>query len=61
MNDFKLLNNQMLDGHENNVLEVSASQLKSRPAKQKTLDTFLKRCNSVDDSEHESKHKYQKH
>ncbi|XP_044499508.1 SWI/SNF-related matrix-associated actin-dependent regulator of chromatin subfamily A-like protein 1 isoform X2 [Mangifera indica] len=52
---------QMLDGHENNVLEVSASQLKSRPAKQKTLDTFLKRCNSVDDSEHESKHKYQKH
>lgn len=60
MNDFKLLNNQMLDGHEN-VLEVSASQLKSSPAKQKTLDSFLKRCNSVDDSEHESKPKYQRH
>ncbi|XP_031285770.1 SWI/SNF-related matrix-associated actin-dependent regulator of chromatin subfamily A-like protein 1 isoform X1 [Pistacia vera] len=51
---------QMLDGHEN-VLEVSASQLKSSPAKQKTLDSFLKRCNSVGDSEHESKPKYQRH
>ncbi|XP_031285771.1 SWI/SNF-related matrix-associated actin-dependent regulator of chromatin subfamily A-like protein 1 isoform X2 [Pistacia vera] len=51
---------QMLDGHEN-VLEVSASQLKSSPSKQKTLDSFLKRCNSVGDSEHESKPKYQRH
>ncbi|KAJ0033914.1 hypothetical protein Pint_24162 [Pistacia integerrima] len=51
---------QMLDGHEN-VLEVSASQLKSSPTKQKTLDSFLKRCNSVGDSEHESKPKYQRH
>lgn len=50
---------QVLDGHEN-VLEVSSSQMRSSPAKQKTLDSFLKRCNNVDDSEHQLKLKYQK-
>lgn len=50
---------QVLDGHEN-VLEVSSSQMRSSPAKQKTLDSFLKRCNNVDDSEHQQKLKYQK-
>ncbi|KAL5782812.1 hypothetical protein ACOSP7_007841 [Xanthoceras sorbifolium] len=56
---------QMLDGHEN-ALEVSSSQLKhsqpkSSPAKQKTLDSFLKRCDDADDSENQPKHKYQRH
>lgn len=50
---------QVLDGREN-VLEVSSSQMRSSPAKQKTLDSFLKRCNNVDDSEHQLKLKYQK-
>ncbi|KAJ4721866.1 SWI/SNF-related matrix-associated actin-dependent regulator of chromatin subfamily A-like protein 1 [Melia azedarach] len=51
---------QMLDGHEN-ALEVSSSELRSSPAKQKTLDSFLKRCNNGNDSEHQPKLKYQKH
>ncbi|KAH9766622.1 Chromatin remodeling factor18 [Citrus sinensis] len=50
---------QVLDGHEN-ILEVSSSQIRSSPAKQKTLDSFLKRCNNVDDSEHQQKLKYRK-
>ncbi|PON64857.1 chromatin remodeling factor [Parasponia andersonii] len=57
---------QMLDGHEN-TLEVAASQPKSSPAKQRTLnlslqpksspskqttlDSFIKRCNNTDDYE----------
>ncbi|XP_058000812.1 uncharacterized protein LOC110669090 isoform X2 [Hevea brasiliensis] len=51
---------QMLDGHEN-TLEVSASQERSSPAKQKTLDSFLKRCSGGDDLEHQSKFKYPRH
>ncbi|KAM7463221.1 hypothetical protein LguiA_031342 [Lonicera macranthoides] len=51
---------QMLDGHENS-LEVSVSQSRNSPAKQKTLDSFLKRCNNTDNSEHERKHKYFRH
>ncbi|PIA60677.1 hypothetical protein AQUCO_00300294v1 [Aquilegia coerulea] len=43
---------QMLDGHEK-TLEVSVSQPKSSPAKQRTLDTFMKRCHSAT-SNHES-------
>ncbi|KAI3686978.1 hypothetical protein L1987_80668 [Smallanthus sonchifolius] len=40
---------QMLDGHENS-LEVSCNRTtttSSSPAKQKTLDSFVKRCNSL--------------
>ncbi|KAK9934159.1 hypothetical protein M0R45_021312 [Rubus argutus] len=48
---------QMLDGHENS-LEVSASRPRSSPAKQKTLDSFLKRCNNSEDHENEPKFKY---
>ncbi|KAE8077150.1 hypothetical protein FH972_015741 [Carpinus fangiana] len=48
---------QMLDGHEK-TLEVSSSQTRSSPAKQKTLDSFMKRCKNVDDLEHQSKFKY---
>ncbi|XP_021281797.1 SWI/SNF-related matrix-associated actin-dependent regulator of chromatin subfamily A-like protein 1 isoform X2 [Herrania umbratica] len=51
---------QMLDGHEN-TLEVSASQQQRSPLKQKTLDSFMKRCNSIDDAEHQSKLKYPRH
>ncbi|EOY09747.1 Chromatin remodeling factor18 isoform 1 [Theobroma cacao] len=40
---------QMLDGHEN-TLEVSTSQQQRSPLKQKTLDSFTKRCNSIDDA-----------
>ncbi|XP_020575775.1 SWI/SNF-related matrix-associated actin-dependent regulator of chromatin subfamily A-like protein 1 isoform X2 [Phalaenopsis equestris] len=36
---------QVLDGEEN-TLEVACSQTMSSPAKQKTLDSFLKRCPS---------------
>uniref|UniRef100_A0A2N9E6B8 Helicase C-terminal domain-containing protein n=1 Tax=Fagus sylvatica TaxID=28930 RepID=A0A2N9E6B8_FAGSY len=43
---------QMLDGHEN-TLEVSSSQTRRSPAKQKTLDSFMKRCNNMDDLEHQ--------
>lgn len=41
---------QMLDGHEN-TLEVSAGQPVSSPAKQKTLDQFVRRCGNM---EHQS-------
>ncbi|XP_040990338.1 SWI/SNF-related matrix-associated actin-dependent regulator of chromatin subfamily A-like protein 1 isoform X4 [Juglans microcarpa x Juglans regia] len=51
---------QMLDGHEK-TLEVSSSQPRSSPAKQKTLDSFMKRCNSTDDMEHWSKLKRPRH
>ncbi|WRX24530.1 SNF2 [Theobroma cacao] len=51
---------QMLDGHDN-TLEVSASQQQRSPLKQKTLDSFMKRCNSIDDAEHQSKLKYPRH
>ncbi|KAK6930373.1 SNF2, N-terminal [Dillenia turbinata] len=51
---------QMLDGHEN-TLEVSVSQPRSSPGKQRTLDRFLKRCDSMDDSEDRPKVKYPKH
>ncbi|WCJ28566.1 SWI/SNF-related matrix-associated actin-dependent regulator of chromatin subfamily A-like protein 1 [Euphorbia peplus] len=44
---------QMLDGHEN-ILEVSGSQPKSSPAKQKTLDSFLKRCSDGTDLDHQA-------
>ncbi|KAI8003668.1 hypothetical protein LOK49_LG08G03453 [Camellia lanceoleosa] len=48
---------QMLDGHEN-MLEVSASQPRSSLAKQKTLDSFMKRCNNINDTEDQPKLKY---
>ncbi|XVE90628.1 hypothetical protein DITRI_Ditri20bG0093000 [Diplodiscus trichospermus] len=66
---------QVLDGHEN-TLEVSGSQedkspMKQKiidlsqpqrsPMKQKTLDPFMKRCNNLDDAEHQSKLKYPRH
>ncbi|PKI43065.1 hypothetical protein CRG98_036544 [Punica granatum] len=52
---------QMLDGREN-TLEVSAShQSSTSPAKQKTLDSFLKRCSNDENSEHQSKLKYPRH
>lgn len=50
---------QMLDGHENS-LEVT-SQSRSSPAKQKTLDSFIKRCNTSQNHEHKPKHKYPRH
>lgn len=57
----------MLDGHEN-VLEVaehktldSASEPKSSPLKQATLDSFIKRCNSPVDCESQPKLKYPRH
>ncbi|CAA7048141.1 unnamed protein product [Microthlaspi erraticum] len=50
---------QMLDGQEN-ALEVSSSHVMksptkpgNSPAKQKTLDSFLKRCNRLDDDTEE--------
>ncbi|KAF9673229.1 hypothetical protein SADUNF_Sadunf10G0002600 [Salix dunnii] len=48
---------QMLDGQEK-TLEVSASQQRSSPGKQRTLDTYMKRCSNLDDPEHQPKHKY---
>lgn len=51
---------QMLDGQEK-TLEVSASQQRSSPAKQRTLDTYMKRCSNLDDSEHQPKLKYPRH
>lgn len=48
---------QMLDGQEKS-LEVSASQQRSSPAKQRTLDTYMKRCSNLDASEHQPKLKY---
>ncbi|XP_059632052.1 uncharacterized protein LOC132274731 [Cornus florida] len=56
---------QMLDGHEN-TLEVSTGQprsspAKQSPAKQRTLDSFMKRCNNLDNSEHRPNLKYPRH
>ncbi|KAJ6355756.1 hypothetical protein OIU78_003979 [Salix suchowensis] len=49
---------QMLDGQEK-TLEVSASQQRSSPGKQRTLDTYMKRCSGdLDDPGHQPKHKY---
>ncbi|GMP76064.1 hypothetical protein CsSME_00032901 [Camellia sinensis var. sinensis] len=48
---------QMLDGHEN-MLEVSANQPRSSLAKQITLDSFMKRCNNINDTEDQPKLKY---
>ncbi|KAL2470201.1 chromatin remodeling factor18 [Abeliophyllum distichum] len=55
---------QMLDGHEN-TLQVSIdptkhSPVKRSPAKQRTLDFFMKRCKNSS-SEDEPKFKYPKH
>ncbi|KAL0366686.1 UNVERIFIED_CONTAM: SWI/SNF-related matrix-associated actin-dependent regulator of chromatin subfamily A-like protein 1 [Sesamum radiatum] len=47
---------QMLDGHENS-LEVSVDQPGCSPLKQRTLDSFVKRCNNSQ-SDHEPKHKH---
>ncbi|KAK7264802.1 hypothetical protein RJT34_32413 [Clitoria ternatea] len=47
---------QMLDGHEN-TLKVSTSQPGqpgNSPAKQKTLDQFVRRCDNMDGLEHQS-------
>ncbi|KAI8561987.1 hypothetical protein RHMOL_Rhmol04G0383600 [Rhododendron molle] len=51
---------QMLDGHER-TLEVSGSQPKSSPAKQRTLDSFVKRCSNMNDFEHQPQLKYPRH
>ncbi|KAK4586288.1 hypothetical protein RGQ29_023457 [Quercus rubra] len=51
---------QMLDGHEK-TLEVSSSQKSSSPAKQKTLDSYVKRCSNMDDLEHQPKLKHPRH
>ncbi|XAR56931.1 Calcium/calmodulin-dependent protein kinase [Bertholletia excelsa] len=48
---------QMLDGHEN-TLEVSVTQPKSSPAKQRTLDSFIKRCNNFNSPEDQPKLKH---
>ncbi|KAI3730203.1 hypothetical protein L6452_18880 [Arctium lappa] len=51
---------QMLDGHEKS-LEVSVKQQpRSSPGKQKTLDSFVKRCNTLD-SEQQSNPKHPRH
>ncbi|XP_061354693.1 uncharacterized protein LOC133299272 [Gastrolobium bilobum] len=44
---------QMLDGHEN-TLDVSASLPRNSPAKQRTLDQFVRRCDNMDGSEQQS-------
>ncbi|KAM0008025.1 putative DNA helicase chromatin remodeling SNF2 family [Helianthus debilis subsp. tardiflorus] len=48
---------QMLDGHENS-LEVSGnpSTISRSPAKQKTLDSFVKRCSSLTSEQPNPKH-----
>uniref|UniRef100_A0A175YQM2 Helicase C-terminal domain-containing protein n=1 Tax=Daucus carota subsp. sativus TaxID=79200 RepID=A0A175YQM2_DAUCS len=63
---------QMLDGNENS-LEVSASELKSSPSKQgpnfpssspgkqKTLDSFVKRCTNIQKHEDEPNAKQARH
>lgn len=51
--EFQLLIYQMLDGHED-TLEVSTSQPGNSPAKQKTLDSFVRRCNNMDEPEKQS-------
>ncbi|XP_057958933.1 uncharacterized protein LOC131151656 isoform X2 [Malania oleifera] len=48
---------QMLDGKEN-TLDVSDKQPRGSPTKQGTLDSFMKRCNSTNEAEHEPKLKY---
>lgn len=62
----------MLDGNENS-LEVSASESKSSPSKQgrgipssspgkqKTLDSFIKRCNNIQKHEEEPNAKHARH
>nr|XP_016445129.1 PREDICTED: SWI/SNF-related matrix-associated actin-dependent regulator of chromatin subfamily A-like protein 1 isoform X3 [Nicotiana tabacum] len=49
---------QMLDGHEKS-LEVSTNQSYSSPSKQKTLDSFIKRCNNSPPHELRKKHCHQ--
>ncbi|KAF7837628.1 SWI/SNF-related matrix-associated actin-dependent regulator of chromatin subfamily A-like protein 1 isoform X1 [Senna tora] len=44
---------QMLDGHEN-TMEVSTTQPGNSPAKQKTLDSYVRKCNNMDELEHHS-------
>ncbi|KAK7363390.1 hypothetical protein VNO77_05532 [Canavalia gladiata] len=44
---------QMLDGHEN-ALEVSANLPGNSPAKQKTLDQYVRRCDNMDGLERQS-------
>lgn len=46
---------QMLDGQEKS-LEVSTNQSYSSPSKQKTLDSFIKRCNNSPTPEPSKKH-----
>ncbi|MCD7448084.1 hypothetical protein HAX54_038178 [Datura stramonium] len=46
---------QMLDGQEKS-LEVSTNQSHSSPAKQKTLDSFIKRCNNSPPHDPSKKH-----
>ncbi|CAN4095014.1 unnamed protein product [Withania somnifera] len=46
---------QMLDGQEKS-LEVSTNQSYSSPSKQKTLDSFIKRCNNSPTQEPSKKH-----
>ncbi|KAI4338598.1 hypothetical protein MLD38_023636 [Melastoma candidum] len=49
---------QVLDGREN-ALEVSSSQVSiPSPAKQKTIDSYLKRCSREDDTEHQQELKF---
>ncbi|KAL3656112.1 hypothetical protein CASFOL_000508 [Castilleja foliolosa] len=48
---------QMLDGCENS-LQVSVGQPRSSPLKQKTLDSYMKRCNKSPHFDDEPKHKY---
>ncbi|KAI3505955.1 hypothetical protein L1887_28296 [Cichorium endivia] len=50
---------QMLDGHEN-TLQVQQTRISSSPSKQKTLDSFVKRCNSHN-PEPESNPKHPRH
>ncbi|KAJ8766481.1 hypothetical protein K2173_022540 [Erythroxylum novogranatense] len=48
---------QVLDGQED-TMDVSTSQMTAR---QKTLDTYMKRCSNIDDSECQSKLKFPRH
>ncbi|XP_047334754.1 LOW QUALITY PROTEIN: SWI/SNF-related matrix-associated actin-dependent regulator of chromatin subfamily A-like protein 1 [Impatiens glandulifera] len=63
---------QMLDGEED-TMKVSGTEetksspakqwgrmVRSSPSKQKTLDSFMNRCSSMDDSEHDRNLKYQR-
>ncbi|XP_054805157.1 uncharacterized protein LOC129308148 [Prosopis cineraria] len=51
---------QMLDGHEN-TMKVAANQPGNSPAKQQTLDTFVKRCNNMDVPEQQPNLKRPRH